>query len=390
MSEGVDTAIVGAGIFGLATAHALCRDGAGRDAVRPGGPARATPDGRSRWCAATTPTPSRRGSRSRARGRSCDWADEVGVADAGYVRCGYLLTVPERLGEACRGNVELAAGPRPRHALPRRRRDRARSSRSSRSEGVAGAAYEPDGGFADAQKMCLGWYAAASAHGLDAPARLRRDGDPRRGWPRARRRDAMRLPRRPTGSCWRPARGGTTCCGRWAPSSRSRCAGCRSPSCASRSARAADRRLLRRRHERRRPPRPRAAVLRGRLLRRRAARARRRLRPRHLRGLRGRRSAGRLRALSRGSAASSSARLRGPVRLVARLESDHRPLPRHRGPLPGARLVRPRLQALAGGRRGGRGRGDRTHAADRRLRPAPGPVRRGQLLHLAYGPGARA
>jgi glycine/D-amino acid oxidase-like deaminating enzyme len=32
--------------------------------------------------------------------------------------------------------------------------------------GVAGAAYEPDGGFADAQKMCLGWFAAATRDGL--------------------------------------------------------------------------------------------------------------------------------------------------------------------------------------------------------------------------------
>src|SRR5207302_1357297 len=32
---------------------------------------------------------------------------------------------------------------------------------------IAGAAYEPDGGFADAQKMCLGWFAAASANRLE-------------------------------------------------------------------------------------------------------------------------------------------------------------------------------------------------------------------------------
>ena len=34
-------------------------------------------------------------------------AEEVGVADAGFVRCGYLLTVPDGLVEACRGNVEM-------------------------------------------------------------------------------------------------------------------------------------------------------------------------------------------------------------------------------------------------------------------------------------------
>ena len=33
-------------------------------------------------------------------------------------------------------------------------------------DGIAGAAYEPDGGFADAHKMILGWFAAGVAHGL--------------------------------------------------------------------------------------------------------------------------------------------------------------------------------------------------------------------------------
>ena len=36
--------------------------------------------------------------------------NEIGVADAGYVRCGYLLTVPDRLAEACRGNVAMLKG----------------------------------------------------------------------------------------------------------------------------------------------------------------------------------------------------------------------------------------------------------------------------------------
>jgi glycine/D-amino acid oxidase-like deaminating enzyme len=94
------------------------------------------------------------------------FADEVGVADAGYVRCGYLLTVPERLVAACRGNVELlrGLGLETRFLQP----DEIRAVEPELSlEGVAGAAYEPDGGFADAQKMCLAWYAAASRLGLD-------------------------------------------------------------------------------------------------------------------------------------------------------------------------------------------------------------------------------
>ena len=103
------------------------------------------------------------------------WADEIGVADAGYVRCGYLLTVPERLVEACRGNVELlqGLGLDTRFLEP----DEIAAAEPELSlEGVAGAAYEPDGGFADAQKMCLGWYAAASRARPRRPARHRRHG----------------------------------------------------------------------------------------------------------------------------------------------------------------------------------------------------------------------
>ena len=66
-----------------------------------------TPAGRSRWFAATTRNAvtarlAMAGSRTIML-----WHDEVGVADAGYVRCGYLLTVPRELSDACRGNVAM-------------------------------------------------------------------------------------------------------------------------------------------------------------------------------------------------------------------------------------------------------------------------------------------
>jgi glycine/D-amino acid oxidase-like deaminating enzyme len=94
-----------------------------------------------------------------------DWADEVGVADAGYVRCGYLLTVPERLVDACRANVALlqSLGLNTRFLAPGEIDD---AEPELSLDGVAGAAFEPDGGFADAQKMCLGWFAAAARNGL--------------------------------------------------------------------------------------------------------------------------------------------------------------------------------------------------------------------------------
>ncbi len=168
VTRAADTVIVGAGIFGLATAHALCRDGQGRVALYERGAPGSGDSGRSfsmvrrHYSNAVTARLAMAGSRT-----IVNWADEVGVADAGFVRCGYLLTVPERLVEACRANVAMLqqigldtrflAGEEIREVEP-----------ELSLEGVAGAAYEPDGGFADAPKMCLGWFAAAVARGLDA------------------------------------------------------------------------------------------------------------------------------------------------------------------------------------------------------------------------------
>jgi sarcosine oxidase, subunit beta len=166
VAETADIVVVGAGIFGAATAHALCRDGAGRVVLIDRGAPAAGDSGRSfsmvrrHYSNAVTARLAIAGSRT-----IMNWADEVGVADAGYVRCGYLLTVPEHMADACRGNVELLQGlGLDTRFLPP---DEIRDAEPELSiDGVAGAAYEPDGGFADAQKMCLAWYAAASRNGL--------------------------------------------------------------------------------------------------------------------------------------------------------------------------------------------------------------------------------
>jgi sarcosine oxidase, subunit beta len=163
----VDIVVVGAGIFGAATVHALCRDGAGHVVLIDRGAPAAGDSGRSfsmvrrHYSNAVTARLAIAGSRT-----IMNWADEVGLADAGYVRCGYLLTVPDRLVDACRGNVELlrGLGLDTRFLQPGEIRD---AEPELSLDGVAGAAYEPDGGFADAQKMCLAWYAAASRNGLD-------------------------------------------------------------------------------------------------------------------------------------------------------------------------------------------------------------------------------
>lgn len=166
MSAAVDTAIVGAGIFGLATAHALCRDAAGSVALydlgMPGGgdSGRSFSMVRCHYSNAVTARLALAGSRTIML-----WHDEVGIADAGYVRCGYLLAVPHELADACRANVAMlqSLGVNTRFLEAGEIRE---VEPELSVDGVAGAAYEPDGGFADAQKMCLGWFAAATRRGL--------------------------------------------------------------------------------------------------------------------------------------------------------------------------------------------------------------------------------
>jgi glycine/D-amino acid oxidase-like deaminating enzyme len=164
--DSAEIAIVGAGITGLATAHALTRDGHRGVAIfdrswpGSGDSGRSFSMVRRHYSNAVTARLAMAGSQTIA-----DWENEVGVADAGYVRCGYLLTVPERLETACRDNVaRLQRIGLDTHFLEPDEIGAVEPELSL--EGVAGAAYEPDGGFADAQKMCLGWFAAASARGL--------------------------------------------------------------------------------------------------------------------------------------------------------------------------------------------------------------------------------
>ncbi len=96
-----------------------------------------------------------------------DWADEVGVGASGYARTGYLLTVPPALAERCAAQCALG-------------RECGLDSRFVEAselpalepllalDGIAGAAYEPDGGFADVHAMIGGWFAASCALGLEA------------------------------------------------------------------------------------------------------------------------------------------------------------------------------------------------------------------------------
>src|SRR4051794_18397629 len=93
------------------------------------------------------------------------WDEQVGVGASGYVRTGYLLPVPEALADAGRANVaRLAAlGLETSFVAPA---EIAAIEPLLALDGIAGAAYEPDGGFADAHSMILSWFAAGCALGL--------------------------------------------------------------------------------------------------------------------------------------------------------------------------------------------------------------------------------
>jgi sarcosine oxidase, subunit beta len=148
--------VIGGGLFGTSIAYQLCRGGAGRvvlierDGLGRGDSGRTFGMVRRHYSNAVTALLAMRGSHT-----IMHWDDEVGVGASGYVETGYLLSVPEPLADAGRANVaRLAAlGLETTFVSPA---EIAEIEPLLALDGIAGAAYEPDGGFADAAKMCLG------------------------------------------------------------------------------------------------------------------------------------------------------------------------------------------------------------------------------------------
>ncbi len=293
MTDSAEIAIVGAGIMGLATAHALCRDGQGRGgALRPrrAGLGRLGPvvlDG--------APALLERGD-----GAAGDGGDAHDRELGGRGRRGRRRLRPLRLSadraRAARGRLPRQrhppAGPGPRHALPGARRDR-RGRPGALDRGRRGRRLRARWRLRRRAEDVPGLVRRGGVPRARPPARLRRACDPGAGRPRYRRRDRPRVHGRRHGGD-RDGRMGE----RPAAADRRRAADRAAPA-------AGDRRpppprraaalggVLGRRQQPRRAAGSRPPFLRRGLRRRGRARAGRRLRPRHLARLPRRRRAGR-------------------------------------------------------------------------------------------------
>lgn len=177
-----DVVVIGAGIMGTSIAFELARSGEAsvllleRDRVAAGDSGLSFSMVRRHYSNEAT-------ARLAMRGTDVikDWAEEVGVGESGYVRTGYLLTVDEPRLEPLRENVRRLQGWGLETAALTPD-EIGEVEPLLRLDGIAGAAHEPDGGFADSQKMALSWFAAALAAGATTElgrtvTALRRNGD---------------------------------------------------------------------------------------------------------------------------------------------------------------------------------------------------------------------
>lgn len=167
MADTCDVCVIGAGLVGASTAHALLRAGAGSvtlvDRAHPG-------DGDSGLTFGMVrrhyTNPVLIGLSMMGTDILMRWDEEVGVGASGYVPTGYLLPVPERLADVCRGQVERQRGLGLETAFIAPEEIGAIEPLLA-LDGVAGAAYEPGGGVCDARQMISGWVLDALDHGLD-------------------------------------------------------------------------------------------------------------------------------------------------------------------------------------------------------------------------------
>ncbi|MGN6380615.1 MAG: NAD(P)/FAD-dependent oxidoreductase [Gaiellales bacterium] len=162
-----DVVVIGGGLMGCATAHALLQRDAGRVCLIERRAPAAGDSGlsfgmvRRHYSNEVLIRLAVSGSRTIA-----NWRDEVGVGSSGWVRTGYLMTVRPEEAEVCARQVELgrSLGVDNEFIAPGAIPD---VEPLISLDGVGGAAHEPGGGVADPNAMILSWFSAAVAEGLE-------------------------------------------------------------------------------------------------------------------------------------------------------------------------------------------------------------------------------
>lgn len=172
----VDVVVIGAGVTGASIGYQLAKHSEGRvavvDARAPVGGISGRTFGQIRQhysnelmvCIAQ-------------RGFHCiqNWDSEVGFGDPGYARFGYMLLVVEDQLDGLRYNIDLgrSLGVDTRFVVGSEITD---VEPLVNADGLAGGAYEPEGGYIDVTKMVLSWLGAATAAGATVLAPVAVEG----------------------------------------------------------------------------------------------------------------------------------------------------------------------------------------------------------------------
>ena len=168
----VDVVVIGAGVSGASIGYQLARQSDRRVAVVDARPPVGGISGRT-FGQIRQHYSNELMVRMALRGFHCirNWATEVGYGDPGYIRLGYMLIVTENQIDGLRRNVELGRrlGVDTRFVGPD---EIAAVEPLVNAERLAGGAYEPDGGYIDVTKMVLSWLGAATAAGAEVLAPL--------------------------------------------------------------------------------------------------------------------------------------------------------------------------------------------------------------------------
>ena len=161
----VDAVVIGAGVIGASIGYQLARHSDLRVAIVDARPPVGGISGRT-FGQIRQHYSNELMVRIAQRGFHCigNWDSEVGYGDPGYARLGYMLLVIEDQLDGLQYNIDLGRGlgVDTRFVVGR---EITEIEPLVNADGLAGGAYEPDGGFIDVTKMVLSWLTAATAAG---------------------------------------------------------------------------------------------------------------------------------------------------------------------------------------------------------------------------------